>query len=167
MPAFGASAVGCVGASSAGVDTEDLSVSIGSSRGQSATAKDRAETGSNATSSLPQHVLVVEDSMIIALDTEENLKRLGVPSVAVAGSVAGALDAISKRVPDFAIVDFNLGDESSAPVAGALRDANVPFVLATGYSELGNQAEELGASSLLHKPYGRSEIEELLASKSE
>ncbi|WP_298471647.1 HWE histidine kinase domain-containing protein [uncultured Erythrobacter sp.] len=112
---------------------------------------------------IPPHVLVVEDSMIIALDTEENLKRLGVPAVTVASSVASALDAIEKRVPDFAIIDFNLGDESSEPVAKRLRDHGVPFVLATGYAELGNQVEELGAQSLLRKPYGRSEIEELLA----
>ncbi len=114
--------------------------------------------------SLPQRVLVVEDSMIIALDTEENLKQMGVPSVTVAGSVMAALEAIKQRPPDFAIVDFNLGDESSAPVAKALRDKKVPFVLATGYAQLGDQVEELGARSLLHKPYGRSEIEELLAS---
>ncbi|MEM8726676.1 MAG: HWE histidine kinase domain-containing protein, partial [Pseudomonadota bacterium] len=119
--------------------------------------------GPDTSSYIPPHVLVVEDSMIIALDTEENLKRLGVPTVTVASSVAGALDAISKRIPDFAILDFNLGDESSTPVAKALRDHGLPFVLATGYAELGNQVEELGAQSLLRKPYGRSEIEELLA----
>ncbi|MEL7219350.1 MAG: HWE histidine kinase domain-containing protein, partial [Pseudomonadota bacterium] len=46
---------------------------------------------------VPSHVLVVEDSMIIALDTEENLKRLGVPTVTVASSVAAALEALEKR----------------------------------------------------------------------
>ncbi|MBV7259021.1 HWE histidine kinase domain-containing protein [Erythrobacter crassostreae] len=111
---------------------------------------------------LPDHVLVVEDSMIIALDTEESLKRLGIKSVQIESSVAGALTSIEKRLPDFAIVDFNLGVESSEPVAAALKERGVRFVLATGYAEMADQIAELGAESLLSKPYGRSEIEELL-----
>ncbi len=137
---------------------------------QSSAVEAAGETGEDGSTSeaiaLPPHVLVVEDSMIIALDTEENLKRLGVPTVSVASSVASALNAIDKRAPDFAIIDFNLGDESSEPVAIKLRERGIPFVLATGYAELGNQVEELGAKSLLRKPYGRSEIEELLSSQS-
>lgn len=104
----------------------------------------------------------VEDSMIIALDTEENLKRLGVKSVAVESSVNGALSAIEQRRPDFAIVDFNLGTRSSEPVANELKAQGVRFVLATGYAEMADQIERLGALSLLRKPYGRSEIEEIL-----
>nr|WP_298931102.1 HWE histidine kinase domain-containing protein [uncultured Erythrobacter sp.] len=111
---------------------------------------------------LPEHVLVVEDSMIIALDTEESLKRLGVKSVQIESNVSGALASIQKRKPDFAIVDFNLGTESSEPVAEALRENGVRFVLATGYAEMADQISELGAEALLSKPYGRTEIEELL-----
>ncbi len=111
---------------------------------------------------LPNHVLVVEDSMIIALDTEENLKRLGVPKVSVASSVAGALEAIKVHKPDFAILDFNLGAESSTPVASALSEVGVPFVLATGYGDMESQLEDIGAQALLRKPYGRDEIRSVL-----
>ncbi|TRD10973.1 GAF domain-containing protein [Erythrobacter insulae] len=115
---------------------------------------------------LPEHVLVVEDSMIIALDTEENLKRLGVKSVQIESSVSGALASIKKRRPDFAIVDFNLGIESSEPVAIELKQRGIRFVLATGYAEMADQIEKLGAEALLSKPYGRSEIESLLGAQS-
>jgi CheY-like chemotaxis protein len=114
---------------------------------------------------LPRHVLVVEDSMIIALDTEENLKRLGVKSVHVESSVFGALSAIEQRRPDFAIVDFNLGSESSAPVARELSKRRIPFVLATGYAEVGEKLAEFGASALIRKPYGRDEIEAILTAQ--
>ena len=110
----------------------------------------------------PERVLVVEDSMIIALDTEENLKRLGVASVQVESSVAGALQAIADSPPDFAIIDFNLGSESSAPVAAALRARGVPFLLATGYAESASEMEMLGADGVLRKPYGHSELERAL-----
>ncbi len=109
-----------------------------------------------------RHVLVVEDSMIIALDTEENLKRLGVPSVRVESSVAGALQAIREAAPDFAIIDFNLGHESSAPVAAALRERGVHFLLATGYAESASDMDTLGATGVLRKPYGQSELERAL-----
>ena len=114
------------------------------------------------TSTLPEHVLVVEDSMIIALDTEESLKRLGIHKVSVTSSVAGALEAIKTQRPDFAILDYNLGTESSVPVASALSEAGVPFVLATGYGDMENQLDEIGAQAVLRKPYGRNEISTIL-----
>ncbi|MBD2842840.1 HWE histidine kinase domain-containing protein [Erythrobacter rubeus] len=120
------------------------------------------EAGSADTVPLPNHVLIVEDSMIIALDTEENLKRLGVKSVRVEGNVAGALTAIEAKEPDFAIVDFNLGSESSEPVTRELKERGVRFVLATGYAEMANEIEEFGAQALLRKPYDRDDLEEAL-----
>jgi light-regulated signal transduction histidine kinase (bacteriophytochrome) len=110
----------------------------------------------------PRRVLVVEDSIIIALDTEENLKRLGVAEVRLESSVTGALAAIAAARPDFAIIDFNLGGESSEPIAEALRAAGVRFVLATGYAEGAAGFERLGAEQVLRKPYGMTEIERLL-----
>jgi light-regulated signal transduction histidine kinase (bacteriophytochrome) len=110
----------------------------------------------------PSRVLVVEDSIIIALDTEENLKRLGVAEVRLESSVEGALAAIGETRWDFAIIDYNLGSESSDPIAAALRKAGVRFVLATGYAEGAGQFERLGAEAVLRKPYGMTEIERLL-----
>jgi light-regulated signal transduction histidine kinase (bacteriophytochrome) len=110
----------------------------------------------------PARVLVVEDSIIIALDIEENLERLGVGEVRIESSVSGALAAIADDPPDFAIIDFNLGGESSEPIADALRAAGVRFVLATGYAEGAGSFERLGAAAVLRKPYGMAEIERLL-----
>ena len=110
----------------------------------------------------PARVLVVEDSIIIALDTEENLKRLGVAEVRLESSVTGALAAIEEVPWDFAIIDFNLGGESSEPIAEALRAAGVRFVLATGYAEGASSFDRLGAEAVLRKPFGMTEIERLL-----
>lgn len=110
----------------------------------------------------PARVLLVEDSIIIALDTGENLRRLGIAEVRVESSVAGALAAIAESPPDFALIDFNLGGESSEPIAEALRAADVRFVLATGYAEGAGTFERLGASAVLRKPYGPNELERLI-----
>ncbi|MBX7497054.1 GAF domain-containing protein [Qipengyuania sp. 6B39] len=111
---------------------------------------------------LPQHVLLVEDSMIIALDTEDCLRDLGVGKISVESSVATALDSIRKEAPDLAILDYNLGKESSERVAQELASLGVPFWLATGYGEMKDRLEELGASGLLTKPYGRQELVRVL-----
>lgn len=125
-------------------------------------AQAKAKTDIVPLAERPDHILLVEDSMIIALDTQENLKRLGVPSIDVVASVKDAFEAIQTKEPDFAIVDYNLGSETSEPVTRALKTRNIPFVLATGYAEMAKQADKLGALSLLHKPYSIAEIQDLM-----
>ncbi len=143
-------------------------VALGKERKRHSNAHPDAVRGPNMTEHelpadrLPEHVLVVEDSMIIAIDTEENLKRLGVQSVKVESNVKGALKAIEEQQPDFAIVDYNLGDENSVSVTQALCARGIRFVLATGYSEGASQFSELGAAALLRKPYGRGDIKAML-----
>ena len=107
---------------------------------------------------LARRVLVVEDSMIIALDTEECLLALGAAHVTVQGTVAGALGALASETFDFALLDHNLGSESSDKVAEDLRARGIPFWLATGYSEMADKLAEIGARGLLLKPYGKEEL---------
>ncbi len=131
---------------------EDLAVGLGHS--EPGEAERRAQ--------LPGHVLVVEDNIIIALDTEESLKSIGVGSVDIASHTEAALAAIADNPPDFAIVDFNLGDTSSLAVTEELARRTIPFVLATGYSEMSEESGRLGAIGIVRKPYGREEIEQAL-----
>ena len=124
-----------------------------------------ADKGQAVTTTLgkaPSHLLVVEDSMIIAMDTEDNLRALGVKTVTAAGNVAAALKSIEQDPPEFAVLDFNLGTETSEPVAQVLRARGIPFVLATGYGELSDKLDESGALDVLKKPYGRADLAELL-----
>lgn len=105
-----------------------------------------------------KRILLVEDSMIIALDTEECLLGIGAEEVVVEGTVAGALKALADGSFDCALLDFNLGTESSEKVADELRARGIPFWLATGYGEMADKLDGLGARGLLLKPYGREEL---------
>ena len=116
---------------------------------------------------LPESVLLVEDSMIIALDAEDCLKELGVETVQTESSVAAALDRLGKTRPALAILDYNLGKENSEPVAEKLKEMGVTFWLATGYGEMADRIESLGAAGLLVKPYGKDELSDILASFAE
>ncbi|MBX7527792.1 HWE histidine kinase domain-containing protein [Qipengyuania vesicularis] len=116
---------------------------------------------------LPGSVLLVEDSMIIALDTEDCLKELGVRQVITESTVAGALASLERQSPELAILDYNLGNESSEKVAVALSKKGIPFWLATGYGEMADRLDEIGAQGMLTKPYGRDDLVSILGSAKE
>jgi DNA-binding NtrC family response regulator len=100
-----------------------------------------------------EHILVLEDSMIIALDSEETLLRLGIPNVTVAGNVAAALQIIRTDCPDAALLDYNLGHESSEPVALELERRRVPYWFVTGYGDAVAQLCQSRACGVLQKPH--------------
>lgn len=102
---------------------------------------------------LPRDVLIVEDNMIIALDAEETVKRLGVPSIRTAAGVAQAMALIDKQVPDFALLDINLGTETSFAVAERLAEMGVRFAFTTGYGEDIAFPPKLLGVTRLRKPY--------------
>ena len=107
----------------------------------------------------PRRVLLVEDNTIIALDAEESLYGLGVGAVAVVASSDAALALIAADPPEFALLDFNLGSETSETVACALVDRGIPFAFATGYAEIaGGIGPVTEAVAILHKPYTRDDI---------
>jgi light-regulated signal transduction histidine kinase (bacteriophytochrome) len=97
-------------------------------------------------------VLLVEDNMIIAMDGEDALRDLGA-EVVTAGSVGRAREAIGVREVDFAILDFNLGNENSLPVADLLAERNVPFLFATGYGDGLELPARYAHVPLVKKPY--------------
>lgn len=98
-------------------------------------------------------VLLIEDSLIIALDAEDALRRLGAKSVATEATVPGAIAAIELEKPDLAVLDINLGDTTSFTIADRLADLNVPFLFATGYGEQARLPERLLDRPVLQKPY--------------
>ncbi len=97
--------------------------------------------------------LIVEDNMIIALDAEATLEKLGARVVDIAPNASEALRLLEKTPPDFAVLDVNLGNESSFPVADRLLALNVPFVFATGYGKNIAFPDRFAAVPVVSKPY--------------
>lgn len=100
--------------------------------------------------------------MIIALDTEETLLQLGVSQVAVAGTVAGALECIASGPPHFALLDYNLGDESSEAVAAQLSQMGIPFYFVTGYGDAVGKLTQSQAAGVLQKPFSPDDLARVL-----
>jgi len=100
-----------------------------------------------------QDVLLVEDSLIIALDAEDIANRLGARSVTTAATVQGALDSIEAHPPTVAVLDINLGDRNSYPIADRLAELKAPFLFATGYGEQANLPQNHRGRLVVQKPY--------------
>ncbi|MGJ5176163.1 response regulator [Bradyrhizobium oligotrophicum] len=98
------------------------------------------------------HILVVEDDPMIGFDLAVELEDAGFAVVGVAPTVAKALDLLERHACDLAVLDVNLGHETSAPIARALVAAGVPFVAVTGYS-VDQCPEEFARAPLLSKPF--------------
>ncbi len=108
--------------------------------------------------------LLVEDSTLLALDAEEILLKLGFDRVEVAGTADAAIAAIARAGGEFgfALLDFNLGDSTSVPVAEELHRLGVPF--ATGYGQGVQLPPELdGEVTVVAKPYRAGDIAKLVS----
>jgi hypothetical protein len=106
----------------------------------------------------PERMLVLEDNMIIALDLEDMLTRLG--DAGGHGDLldAQAMDALAEGLPPFAILDVNLGQETSFPVADALQAAGVPFAFGTGFGDSAAFPERFKETPVLQKPYSAESV---------
>ena len=83
-----------------------------------------------------RRILVVEDEYMMAEDLRRDLEKVGAEVVGPVPSVADALRLLAREDGlDGAVLDVNLRGEKAYPVADALRERGVPFVLATGYEQ--------------------------------
>ncbi len=132
------------------------------------TFSDHADAGQDASTAdapvdlqlqLSGHALVVEDNMIIAMDAADILSELGAEDISTASSVGEALRQIEAQSFDFALLDVNLGHETSVRVADALRARNIPFLLATGYGATDDIATAYPDAVVLKKPFNKRSVQ--------
>jgi CheY-like chemotaxis protein len=104
-------------------------------------------------------ILVVEDEAMVAMLMESALCDAGAAVIGPATNVADAI-ALLARAPqlDAALLDLNLDGEMSTPVAAALAQRGVPFVVVTAYgASVVPEAERL-AAAVVRKPYDPDEV---------
>ncbi|WP_247635393.1 response regulator [Methylobacterium sp. 37f] len=98
-----------------------------------------------------RRVLLVEDESLIAMLGEDMLLDLGC-EVAVAMRLEKAVAMARATAFDLAILDVNLGETVSYPVADVLFARCIPFIFATGYGAAGIDPA-YGAVPVMQKPY--------------
>ncbi|MEC8015989.1 MAG: HWE histidine kinase domain-containing protein, partial [Pseudomonadota bacterium] len=101
---------------------------------------------------LTGNALIVEDSLIIAMDLSAMMEDMGFFEVKTASNVKKAMAELETGEFDFAVLDVNLGSEQSIPVAEALHKRGVPFVLTTGYGDAKDVVGGYPPCPIVHKP---------------
>lgn len=97
-------------------------------------------------------ILVIEDDVLIAMEISDALETAGFEVVDLCHTVAQALDCLAQPgCCDAGVLDANLRSESAQPVANALKELRVPFVVVSGYSSQ-QLPDGLAAAPLLTKP---------------
>jgi DNA-binding response OmpR family regulator len=79
-------------------------------------------------------VLLVEDNYLLASALQEAMEQMGAEVLGPYAHVAPALVGLDAAAQvDAGLLDINLGNEQSFPIADALAQRGVPTVLLTGY----------------------------------
>ncbi len=102
------------------------------------------------TNAAPPRVLVVEDTLALAMALREELEHHGLEVVGPAPTLDKAM-ALACEPFDFAVLDVDLDGEKVYPLARLLRDRGAPFAMLTGY-EPHDLPEDLQAEAILGKP---------------
>jgi CheY-like chemotaxis protein len=80
-----------------------------------------------------RRILIVEDEMLVALETKAIVGQFGGIVVGPYARVRAALEAVQTYAVDAAILDINVAGVQSFAVADALQERRIPFVFCTGY----------------------------------
>ncbi|WP_066925756.1 response regulator [Methylobacterium sp. CCH5-D2] len=107
-----------------------------------------------------RRVLLVEDESLVAMMAEDMLLDLGC-DVVVAMRLEQALAQLKAGAFDLAVLDVNLGNTHSYPVADVLFGLCVPFLFATGYGLEGVELAYRGVP-VMQKPYQPAQMRRLL-----
>ncbi len=105
-------------------------------------------------------ILLVEDDVLIGMMLADMFDALDVPEPAQATSNEEALALIAAEPLGGALVDINLGDEKSWPVADALAERGIPFAFTSGGGDVIPSAH--AHRKLITKPFRISDIEAAL-----
>lgn len=102
-------------------------------------------------------VLILEDEFLIAMDVEQLCRESGAEDVFIVRSLQ---ELEGGEMPDFdvAIVDLMLSGVSTLDFARQIYDRGVPFVFASGYSDLQEITEKFPGVSVVGKPYAGEDL---------
>ena len=107
-------------------------------------------------------ILLAEDELILLIDMQDRLERLGYRVVGPAGSVEKAQQVLDGESPDAAVLDVNLNGQSVAPIARRLLSQDIPCLLITAYPPDLISDETLTDLPKLQKPVRQAVLKKAL-----
>jgi DNA-binding response OmpR family regulator len=102
--------------------------------------------------------LIAEDQTLIGMSLEAYLDEMGFVVAGPFTTQGAALDWLATNVPNLAILDYKLGDETCADIARRLNAQGVPVIVYSGTKRGTEIPSELQAACWLEKPVPRSAL---------
>ena len=106
-------------------------------------------------------ILIIEDEMIIALDIESKLIKLGYDVAGIMSSGDQAVDYLSFNDPDLVLCDIMIkGAQDGIDVAEAVRHKKIPFIFLTSLSDRHtvSRAQRVMPYGYIVKPFNERDL---------
>ncbi len=103
-------------------------------------------------------ILIIDDHMPTAIELERLLYARGASSIRIGTSSFDAIALLAMGLPDVAILDVVLGNETSMEIAAMLAGQAVPFVFAATEEERASIEDEFAAVAVLPKPIAEETV---------
>lgn len=112
-----------------------------------------------------KRILLLEDFGLIALSAAEALSQFDEAEIITAANVSQALRMIAEGPIDAAVIEVSIGRDTALPVARALYEAGIAFIIATGFD--GKNAVEVTYPHVprIAKPYDPQMLVDTLLSE--
>lgn len=107
---------------------------------------------------------MVEDHLILAMQTASVLTSMGCHVVGPVMSLKAAMSVAELNQIDAAVLDFDIGGEPVSPLARLLDQCGTPYIVCTGTPEQARGALDLADDRIMEKPVFRPRLEERLQS---
>jgi DNA-binding response OmpR family regulator len=105
---------------------------------------------------MDKRILVVEDEYFIASDLKRTLKKEGAVVIGPVGDLQAGL-ALADEALDAAVLDVNLEETLSYPIADRLSSRGIPYMFLTGYDGWSLPAEHRETERLA-KPFASKSV---------
>lgn len=103
-------------------------------------------------------ILIVEDDPFIAMDLQDTFEDAGYTVLGPVASVVPGLRLLDEAKPDVAMLDYNLGSETSIPIAYKLDEEAVPYVFLSGQVEKVVTANGVRSHEVITKPFNADRL---------
>lgn len=98
-------------------------------------------------------ILIVEDDPFIAMDLEDTFDACGFKVIGPVADVNTGLKVLKETSPDIAMLDYNLGRETSIEIARELSQQNIPYFFLSGQIKSVIVDHDIPPQPVIAKPY--------------
>ena len=109
-----------------------------------------------------KRALIVEDNYLIAIQAKHFLEETFFTEATTVSTCGLAMHMIEEEEFDFCLLDVNVRNQISIPVARLLKDKCIPFVFSTGYSSGSDVISTFGAK-VITKPFDTQILHQVIS----